>query len=290
MFNVYGWDSGSPSYDITFFDMVRGSSTVVSAGMTGVRAGYDSDDAVAGLLLVTPNESFGQKHPYAFPINNPPSLATIRWMVREALNDTESTTGIDVLYPTSPKFPDNEINVNIREAIGMINRYVRRPTILETTSNTLNRKMLESFHDVAAVSFYDVNREVWQEIPKYSRRTRTNTNVDRYWEISAGGLRLVGSFSEGIKLQIEGETSYPVPLRDTDTLDIDPQDYDVLTLYAQGKCMLRVAAQSAQLDRWKEEGKRNDNPITPIAKMMLTEAEERIANRRGPRAVRRFRS
>lgn len=290
MYSVYGWASGSPTYDVTFFDMVRGSTTVVSAGMPGIRVGYDSDDEVAGLLLVTPRENAGQKNPYAFPINRPPSLATIRWMVREALNDTENTAGVDILYPTSPKFPDNEINVNIREAIGMINRYVRRPTVIETTTNTLNRKMLESFRDIHAVSYYDTKKEAWQEIPRHSRRLRVNTNADRYWEVTSGELRLLGKFpTEGATLQIEGETAYPAPLRDTDILDIDPEDYDVLTLYTQGKCMLRVAAQSAQLDRWKEEGKRNDNPITPIAKMMLTEAENRISNRKGPRMVRRFR-
>lgn len=289
MYAIYGWAATAKTYKVSFFDMLRRTTVPVSASITKNTIAYDSDDRIPGILIVTPLFSGASAKPYTFPINNPPSLSNLRWTVRAALNDTEAADGVDYKYPETPKFPDSEIDTQLREAIGLINRYVRRPVILESRINILRQDVIAKFVDVTSVSIYNENTSLWTELPGNERRRHRNAMTQSHsWEVVNGQLRIRGSLAEDSRIEVAGEMMYGQPFSDTDELEIDPIDYDILSIYAQGKCMLRIAGQSAQLDRWKEEGKRNDNPITPVAKLLLQEAETRISNRRSPRAARRI--
>ncbi len=292
MYQTYAWPAITNNYQVSFFNCLRQASTVISVSGSQNRISYDAPNDIPGLLVVTPVFSGGNGRPYTFPINNPPSLANIRWMVRDALADfAEKEDGVDVQYPETPKWSDDEINTQIREAIGLVNRYIRQEVIIETTVEKFRQDRMRDIQEINSVSFLNPSTEAMIETPRYSRRAllRTRSGFDRYWDIVNGSLYIYGTLPDDAQLEISADIPYPTPLNDIQELQVDPIDWDVLTLYAQGKCLLRVAGQSAQLDRWKEEGRRNDNPVMPVARALLTEAQERIAARRGPRVVRRYR-
>jgi len=293
-YSVYRWPAGAPTHRIEFLDVVRKTVTLVEANHVTTTYRYGCHEDQAGILLVYPITSpgpdyqNGQGRPYAFPINNPPSLATLRGMVREAMNDTTTETGIDLVYPDAPKWGDREIDNYVREGIGFINRFIQREVIIETTREHYRDDLITRAIEIVGVSFYDTQTREWMSIPRFSRRGHRGTF--HYWDLNAGRLALYGAYPPNVLMEIHMRMPYPIPMNDTQEILVDAEDWDILSIYAQAKCYTRLAGQSAQLDRWKEEGKRNDNPITPIACMLMQEAEKRIQDRRGPRSIRRYRA
>jgi hypothetical protein len=283
---TYGWPATATTYAIEFWDIDRQITTVVQPAYTDSNILYASD--TQGLLLVHPLSGSNRLKPYTFPINDPPSLSSIRWMVRAALNDTETETGVDLKYPEAPKWPDTELDAYIREAIGLFNAYTQREVIIETKPELLREEALKRLSEVTSVSYYDDVAREWIVIGRFVRRSTRPPS--QHWDIVNGHLRLYGQYPKDLRLEISALAPYPVPQNDQSPLLIDREDWDILSIYTQGRAYQRLAGQSAQLDRWKEEGKRNDNPVTPIARMLLDQADRRIKDRRGPRPARRYRT
>jgi hypothetical protein len=277
------WPSVNASYQLVYWDSVANVPIELGETRTTTYALQAPADG-RGVLLVYPMRPSGRGAPFAYPINNPPSLAAIRWRVRDGLNDSDTVAGIDMSYPETPKWTDREINGHIIDAIGFFNKHVQRPVIIETTMDMVRSDLLRSFSEITNVRYRNVNE--WATILRFQRKRALPP--DSYWDFQHGELRITGRYPQGAPLEIEGLTPYPIPRNDFEELQIDFSDWDILTIYTMSRCYLRLAGQSAQLDRWKEEGKRNDNPITPIGRLLYEDALQRIQFRLGPRAIRRF--
>jgi hypothetical protein len=284
LYTTYGWPTGAQSYDIEFWN----GTTVetIETGFTQNEYTYGASPEYPGLLLVYPVTISRRSRPYTFPVNDPASISSVRWMVRTAISDLETTPYIDIQYPDAPKWPDREIDGYIREAIGLFNNYNRQEIIVETALDLLRPEVLGRFSSVSKVAYLE--RDRWIHIPRYERRV--TEAPAQYWDFVDGHLRLNGNFSPTSRIEIHGEAPYPLPMNDLAELHIERECWDILSMYAQGRCYLRLAGQSAQLDRWKETGWRNDNPLTPIARLLLEKAEQQMKSRPGIRAVRRFRA
>jgi hypothetical protein len=305
LYTTYGWPAVTRIYDLFFYNTVTRTSHAIDPDeITGsprpVREnrytmGTCSDDV--GLLYVYPvNESGKRLSPYTFPINNPASLSTLRWFIRAGLNDVETADAVDVQYPASPRWPDAEINMHIRDAIGLLNDYIPRDVTIELPYVEMTPDQARAFTQINDVSYYDMMFQTWRVLDRVIVRNAQNfrryqkAEKTKYWELDdSGWIILHGMYPPETLLRVSGSGIYTKPLRDDEPIQVDPNDWDMITLYAQGRCYMRLAGQAAQLDRWKEDGKRNDNPILPIGRDFLKQAEQRMWDRRGPRAVRRFR-
>lgn len=285
-YTTYGWPANPGGFSIEFWD---GRATdVVEPIYAQTTYSFGASPQVPGLLLVYPLAGTRRSRPYTFPVNDPASLSAIRWMVRTAVNDSSTVDGVDLTYPEAPKWPDREIDGYIREAIGLFNNYNRQEVIIESQVSLLRNDVLRRLSSISAVSYYDENVQEWIRLPRFVRRIAKG--VPHYWDYVDGHLRLFGHLPLDPKLEIFGEAPYPTPMNDIDPILIERDDWDILSMYTQGRCYLRLAGQSAQLDRWKETGARNDNPIVPIARMLLSMAEQQMKDRHSARVVRRYRA
>ncbi len=287
MYAVYGWAATQSRYAIDFWDYLTKTTAVITTGQQQNQYAYNASDEQPGLLLVYPLVSGTRMRPYVFPINNAPSLATLRWMVRDTLNDTETEDGVDVKYPESPKWTDRELNAYLQEAINYYSNFDSAEYIIDTDTSLVTPTMFRSVKEVIDVSYYDNVSKEWRLLQQSSRHGERGNH--KSWEMSSGNLKLYGAFQDPTLLQIRVLVPYRVPVSDLQELTVPYDDWDILSLYAQAKAYIRLAGQSAQLDRFKEEGKRNDNPVTPIARMLMQQAESRLKDRRGPRVIRRVR-
>lgn len=283
-----GWPATAASYEIEFWDVARGTVKLVREALREAQYthAYQPDDS--GLLLVYPMRPSGRAKPYSFPINEVPSLATLRWMVRAAVNDTLVLENVDMAYPEAPKWPDSEIDTYLREAIGLLNNFNQQDVVIETTGELLRPEVVRRLSQITQVAYYDDRANTWIVLSRFSRRGPEGPSHS--WDLVNGQLVLNGRLPRDLRLQISGLAPFPVPINDLQRLLVERDDWDLLSIYAQGRCYLRLAGQSAQLDRWKEEGKRNDNPITPVARLLMQDATNRMKDRRGPRSIRRYRA
>ncbi len=286
--SVYGWPAGAVSFDIKFYDFILRTTAIVQTAYRQNSISYAAPESTPGLLIIYPNYTIGVGKPYVFPLNQAPSLSSLRWMVRDAVNDVAEEDGVDIQYPTAPKWPDREIDNYIRQAISYLNRYGQAEDVIETTLDLYTDHLIRGVTTIVDVAFYNDASLEWINLQRFSRRG--HRGVDRYWDINNGRLTLYGRFPDNAKLELRVQVPYNVPANDTQLLDVTEQDWDILSLYSQAACYLRLAGQSAQLDRWKEQGKRNDNPITPVARLLLDQVHDRIYTQHGPRAIRRFRA
>ena len=182
------------------------------------------------------------------------------------------------------KWTDRELDGYIREAVQFFNRYAPEDVVVSSTFDYLASDTLKDFIEVTDV-LVDLRGQL-VSLQRFQRR-RYASRVPT-WDWNGTQLRLTGSYPTTTAVEIHGLRRYPVPQTDHARLEIHQDDWEILSIYAQGRAYMRLAGQSAQLDRWKEEGKRNDNPITPVARMLLTRAEEMLLDRRSVRPTRRY--
>ena len=282
-----GWPASSGVFDITLWDYELGVEKTLEEEFREHRYTVATRDNAPALLIVYPRRPTGRGTPFTFPLNDPPSLSSLRWQVRSGLNDVDDDPDLDFLYPESPKWSDRELNGHLREGIAELSNYMPNEVMIETSRSLLRPDVFRRITDVLGVRYYESQLNEWVSLTRFSRRTARGPQQS--WDWANNALVLHGRYPDDAKLEVHVSIPFVVPQNDLAALDIERDDWDIVSIYAQGRAYLRLAGQSAQLDRWKEEGKRNDNPITPIGRMLLEDASNRMRDRRGPRAIRRYR-
>lgn len=71
-----------------------------------------------------------------------------------------------------------------------------------------------------------------------------------------------------------------LPEDDEDDLDVPDRDMQLLRLYVMAECYARTAGQDARLSRWKDDGKRDDNPVLPLAKAYRKQYDDMVEQRK----------
>jgi len=293
-YTTLAWPAVCPTYRIESYHFDTQSYRVIDPAFGRPVLGYSAAEEAGHLVLVYP--MLGKDHdmkgkPYAFPINDPPSLATIRWLIRAALNDTEVETGIEYKYPEIPKWADKELDGYIRECLGFFNTYLPKERTIRTAPTHISRRDLqlapgESIKAVAYESHLTATNGQPMMMVHGSRRLSSRRqpmwDVDTLGELSLYFLEQRSSY---VDITVNGP--YSTPHNDLVALDLPREHWEILSVFGQGKSYLRLAGQSAQLDRWKETGIRTDNPISPVARRLLNEAMDRITGMKGPVGMRR---
>lgn len=100
-----------------------------------------------------------------------------------------------------------------------------------------------------------------------------------YYIIQGGNLYLAGSPS-GVFLTYLA--AHPVPTSETDldfVLTIPDTDVELLRLYVKAKIQALTRGRQANLDRFKSNGQRDDNPLIPETQNLMEEYEKKISER-----------
>lgn len=294
----YGWNAITPSYEIEYMDFVTKETRILAEDLHKNRFEVQVEEYAPGLLFVYPIWRGNRKKPFVFPINEPPALATMRWMVRTALNDTQEEEFVDYRLPDAPKWPDDELDSYLRESIGLFNSYFTKEEIWKGTIDGLRTSRFLHIKDILQLSHFDHRRGNWAAIPRFGRRgLRRGTRdfhfdrfPDRSWDLSDEMITLYGPFNGEDEVEMTYLRPYKLPYHDTDEIELERDLWDILSIYAQSRAYLRLAGQSAQLDRWKEEGRRDDNPLYKIARNLEVDARERLETRRAVVASKRYRA
>jgi hypothetical protein len=295
---AYGWPAIAPRVDIEYWDSTTHTMQVIAQSLAGNRFEFPTSEFNPGALLIYPIwKSDKRKRPYIFPVNDPPIVSTIRWKVRAALNDVQEEDLFDVRYPDTPKWPDSEIDGYIREAISNFNNYFQRDSIIHTTVADRAHDMPPDILNITRVIWYSTQQNDWFDLNKASDRgvqnnmyqTRRRMLALQSWDFEQGALILYGVFEPEDPLDLHVITRFHLPSGPLDPLDIDPEDFETVSIYAQAKAYFRLAGQTAQLDRWKEDGIRTDNPIYKVAVALMRQYEDRIGKRKQIVPLRRYR-
>lgn len=100
-----------------------------------------------------------------------------------------------------------------------------------------------------------------------------------YYAIQGGNLYIAGSPS-GVFLTYLA--AHPVPASDVDldfVLTVPDTDIELIRLYVKAKIQALTRGRQANLDRFKSNGQRDDNPLAPETLSLMDEYEKKIAER-----------
>jgi hypothetical protein len=72
-----------------------------------------------------------------------------------------------------------------------------------------------------------------------------------------------------------------LPAESADVIEAPDTDLDLITAFAMARCQLRIALQAAPIDRWREDGRRDDNPLLEPYKELMALYRRAISERKG---------
>jgi|YNPMSStandDraft_1061717.scaffolds.fasta_scaffold44875_2 hypothetical protein len=291
---VIGWSPDAPSYAVDWHSFRTGLTTNLATGLQTNRYEYEVDDSVpdgeSGLLLVIPeyetlpNGTRRRGKPLTFPINNPPSRAELRWRIRRGLGDVVESPDVDMHYYASTKWSDDEVNALIAQSIGFLNKYVHKTVEWEATFEVARTSWANVMDTIVEVSLW--NRSRWVDIVPAQRRQSAIYRRPS-WSVIAGRLDFSFYVAPETPVRIAGYSDFRVPRSDRDVFDVPQTYWDILDLHVRGSCLLRIAGETAQADRWREGMFRVENPPLVVARELLAEAESRARAAKSPKHQKR---
>jgi len=186
---------------------------------------------------------------------------------------------------TTKKYPDTELLLYCKRALDLYSSYF--PLYVSATatgSGTDGQYLLELGWTVTRVSHEtDTGYENFlEEIPRVSGQAM-HYYVEGWWRES-NTLHVTPTTLEDIKLYYS--TRHTHPTETTSVLTIPPLDELLIEKAMCGMAMDRMVSKAAVLDRWKEKGKRDDNPIIVARHNWMKEFEKGIAQRMAGRKLR----
>lgn len=91
-------------------------------------------------------------------------------------------------------------------------------------------------------------------------------------------------------LKIRCTWRFTIPPFEAAKLDVPEEDLELLKLYSCGKAMVRIEMQDANLSRWTEGQRRDDNPVVPSANRYFNAYNQMVKDKQNkPRTLRRRR-
>lgn len=318
------WPTSSPASQYTVFQVYPGTVTALQNVTTNV-ATVTYDDAVSAAFQIRPSSgalnalTVGPEI-MVFSIGYVPCRGWLRAKVRMALADrVDSSSG------SQPNWLDDEINRYIEEAIGELNvvfpvqeqtTITLQPPVIDTHGNTVgvrNYNLPTDFFSVVTAEYVtpDGKLHLFLKDKPWKGGETTATSYIGYPKLGILLQPMAGRYFPGHyqiydqQLQIDwdavGDGDYinlnylgrrALPQNDGDILNVTLEDMELLSLYTQMKCWLRVEVQDARLSRWRgnPEGSNRDGLPTVKHWVMIKQLyNERMNDRRETRPkVRRL--
>jgi hypothetical protein len=246
-----------------------------------------------------------------------PCRAWLRQKVRIALADRADTGN-----NTSLLFPDDELNQDIQEAFGELNvtfpverstRIMLLPPTVDFEGNSVGTRtypLPDDFFLVDTVEFVlqDGHLHLFLKEKPWKGGESDATSYLRYAKLGLlispqQGRYFPGHFQvvqnqlqidfdptgtgEYLNVNYEGRRAFP-PDDATPFDDVTPEDMELLSLYTQMKCWLRLEGNDTRLSRWIENSKRDGMPTVKQSLIIKNLYDQRVNDRREtrPRVLR----
>ncbi len=246
-----------------------------------------------------------------FLVNYVACRAWLRNKVRQALADRADQAGVTL------NWPDDELNTYVNEAIGELNVLfpieetaapIRLlPPTVDINGNVAGVRQYalpSDFYLVSTIEYVTVDGKLHlflKEKPWRGGET-TATSYLGYPKLGIMLSPLAGRFFPGhyyvfsgtlnIDWDPPGNGDYlnvnyvgrrSLPVNDADILNVTLEDMEIMSLYVQMKCWLRVEGQDTRLSRWRgrDDGSRRDDLPTIRQSVMIQQLyNQRLNDRR----------
>lgn len=196
--------------------------------------------------------------------------------LREDLQDTSS----------NPAYSDRLLWLYARDAVRDYSQYFPRRIDAVEIEESEDRYGLPA--DFIEEILVECPRGVYLEPRVVTPGTTKKTGITPYrYEIEGGGIYLDAPTKHGIWLTYYAYHTFPTSEADNDNFEISVPngDMELVHLYVRARITTQIRARTASLDRYREEGRRTDNPMDLEYRNLMTEYHSKIMARQQPTAV-----
>jgi hypothetical protein len=304
VFNL-NWEpvSGAISYTVSSMDEDGDETVLTSTAATE----YDTlvDESTSSVFVIRAFDGANYGPATYITYQAPVTLGDLRDQIRARLKDTDEE---------NPRVSDDDLAQFIRDAIEDYGfRFPRAGEVtIECEEDVREYDLPTGTVSVKTVKYTDANGnrfdltyKPWKggDSELVSTSSSIGSKLGIYHRTSSrlypGNYDFVDGRIEldfdpdgdGDTLTIRYGGAYSMPLYDPMPLDVPSSDTELIRLYACGLATVGTENQDANLRRWFEEGRRNDNPITPVTNRYFNAYFQRVRDRQNkPRRLRRVRA
>jgi hypothetical protein len=205
------------------------------------------------------------------------TLVEMRDTVRDFVRDDRAN---------SQKVTDAELTGYIRDAIADYSRHFPRSlvAVVDPAENPV-ASPVDMLPCEDAITWVEIGGIIWQEFTLTAGCTIPTSGNVWYWR--GGQITLPATPSTPITLHYEG--LHLMPAADDDVLTVPAANEELIKLYAAAKFHQKMGTVAAKLDRFKETGSRDDNPLVLMHEVLIARYEQMVADRlpRGTVHIRR---
>jgi hypothetical protein len=243
--------------------------------------------------------------PYEIYYSAIPTLGSVRNQIRIELNDTNSA---------NYRWSDAELNIYLAEAIrDYSTHFPKREEITYHCQQSVRMYNLPpNFLEPYSAAYTDPHQIIAYLKQKAWKAGDSNlTTTGYYWPYWKLGIYTVmpgkrryyvGHYSchDGVieldfnprgdpneYLSLAYAAYWTVPKFDPVPIDLPEMDHELIVLYAKAKALTRIESDDANLSRWTEGKKRDDNPLLPVSTRFWNAYQTKIEQRKTrPRFIR----
>ncbi|MCB2146592.1 MAG: hypothetical protein KQI81_08965 [Deltaproteobacteria bacterium] len=192
----------------------------------------------------------------------------------------------------TPRWSDADIYLVVKDGIRDYSLWFpKRVDRLEIASVTGKFPLPSDFiEDIHVESPIDTYLEKQRRRPGVRYRASSRP---MYYYIQGGSLYLSNPPLDGDTIFLTYSALHGVPISEKDTtfeLTVPEVDIEVIRLYAKGRLYARLRGGQSSLDRFKQTGKRDDNPLVPEVDDTMADYYRAIAVRYRGGDVKLYRS
>jgi len=311
------WPSITPATKYAIFRTYPDTSPVLlqTVSTTSTTLAYDDTQNLAFQVRPTDGTLYGPEVT-TFVVGYIPCRAYLRQKVRYALADQTNVNG------TTINWTDDEMNIYIEEGFNELSILFPRdadttimmlpPTI--TSGQTLGVRQYPlpaDCYSLRSVEYVDQSgrMHLYLKDKPFRGGESTATTYLGYPKLGIMLTPLAGRFypghydfyenkinldwdpsGDGDYLHIRYAARYLLPTDDATLFTTQQEDMELLSLYTQMKCWIRVEGQDVRLSRWRgkaDGGRRDDLSTETMSKRIKQLYDQRINDRRSMRVMTR---
>jgi len=122
-----------------------------------------------------------------------------------------------------------------------------------------------------SVDGIEIDGDFWEEFTFRQSASLPTTGQYWYWR---GSETIVFASTPAADIGVHYRSLRDIPSADDDVLDVSVADEELLVIYVAAKYHQKVGTIAAKLDRFKEEGRRDDNPLVFMHDVLMRQYEE----------------
>jgi hypothetical protein len=176
---------------------------------------------------------------------------------------------------------DEEIIVFLGDAIADYSYHFPRGKVATVTpTGGVIALPADSVQDI--VDGIEVDGTLWSEYtPEPGKALPTSGNC---WYRYGDSIKLAAVPAGAVNLHYRA--MYPIPVSAGEEIEVPRVDDELLVIYAAAKFHQKIGTVTAKLDRFREKGERDENPLIFMHDVLIRQYEQKVADRKRRGAVR----